>query len=99
MPMFRPLGWLTSVRNFSTVSILSRGSPDPHQHDVGDRLPAVQLGEEDLVHHLCRRKVPHLASQGGSAESTAHPAAHLTGDTHSIPMLIPHQNRLDAVSV
>ena len=29
MPMFKPLGWLTSVRNFSTVSILSKGSPIP----------------------------------------------------------------------
>ena len=61
--------------------------------------PGVQLGEEHLVQHLRRRQVPHLAGDGGGAEGAAHAAAHLGGDAHGVPVVILHQNRLDAVAV
>ena len=98
-PNVKPIGVVYQREKPHHVVKIVQRLPNPHQHDVGDFRPAVLLGKDDLVKNLSGCQVPHLAAQGGGAEHAAHIAPYLAGHTNSIPMLIPHQNRLDTISV
>ncbi len=76
-----------------------QGLANAHKNDIGNRKAGVELGEEHLIEHLGGRQIPYLAADGGSAEGAAHAAAHLGGDTHSIPVMVAHQNGFHTVSV
>ena len=72
---------------------------DTHEHDVGDRQAAVQLGKQHLVQQLRWPQVPDLAGDGAGAKGAAHTAAHLRGDTHGVAVVVLHEDCLDAVAV
>ena len=72
---------------------------DAHQHNVGDLQAGIQLGKQHLVQHLTGRKAPYQAADGGGAEGTPHGAAHLRGNTNRVPMVIPHEDSLHAISI
>ena len=80
------------------VQIVQRLS-NPHQHNVGHRLPGIQLGEDHLIQNLGGRQIPDLSRNGGRAEGTAHPTAHLGGDAHGVAVAVPHENGFHTVAV
>ena len=78
--------------------------PHPHEHDVGQPLPACGQapgGRADLVHDLRRLEVAPEAQLTGGTERAAHRAACLAGDAHRVPLpmalarRVMHQDRLD----
>ena len=53
----------------------------------------------NLVQHFRRPQVPLQPIQGGCAETAAHPAPHLGGNTHGIPMMILHPHTFYDIAV
>ena len=76
-----------------------QGFADAHEHNIADGVAGIDLCKEHLVQHLSRGQVSYLATKSGGTEGAPHAAAHLRGDTHSIPMMVAHQNGFNAVSV
>ena len=80
------------------LKIIQRLS-NSHHNNVGNRFSTVQLREQHLIQDLRGFQIPDLPASGRSAEHATHIAPHLAGYTDSIPMLITHQNRLNAISI
>ena len=98
-PNVQSVGMVDQGEELHHRVIVIQWLPDAHQNDVGDWLTAVYLGKQDLVHHLRRSQIPDLSSQGRGTKGTPHAAAHLTGDTYRISMLVPHQNCFNTVAI
>ena len=94
-----PLRMVHKRQEAEHVVEIIHGFTDAHEDDVGDREPGILPDKDHLVQHLPRRQIPYLPREGGGAESAAHAAAHLGGDTDGVPVVVLHQNRLNAVSV
>ena len=70
-----------------------------HQHNAVDAASGIPLGLINLQQQFRRLQVPDIAGDGGCAELTSHPAAHLGGDAETFSMVIVHENRLHKVTV
>ena len=93
------VGVVHQLQKFQHGVQVVHGFADAHQHDVGDGRSGVLPGENYLIQQLPRRQVPDLARDGGRAEGAPHPASHLRGDAHGVPVAVAHQDGLNAVAV
>ena len=61
---------------------------------------ASRLGDGiDLIQHLRGLQIPDQPSQGGGAECTSHPAAHLRGNTDAVAVPVLHPHTLHQIPV
>ena len=70
-----------------------------HQNDGGHTHAGVLLSGLNLTNHLRRRQIADKTAHAGSAEGTAHLAAHLGGQTLAPSVLILHQHRLHRFTI
>ena len=94
-----PVGMIHQFQELEYRVQIVHGLADPHEHDVGDLQPGIQLGKEYLIQHFGRRQVADLSGNGGCAECAAHPAAHLGGNAYRVAVVIAHEDGLNAVAV
>ena len=80
------------------IKVIQRFS-NAHEHDVRHRQAGIHLGKQHLVQHFKRLQPPYQTPKGGGAESAAHTAAYLRGNTYGIAVVVAHQYRFHAVSV
>ena len=80
------------------VVIIQRLS-GPHDHHVGHRLSHGTPHRIDLFQHLPGREPPDQPADRGRAETAAHPAPGLGGDTHGIPVAVMHPHTLHHLPV
>ena len=94
-----PVGMIHQFQELEHRIQIVHGLADPHEHDVGDLQPGIQLGKEHLIQHFGRGQIADLSGNGGCAERAAHPAAHLGGDAYRVAVVIAHEDGLNAVAV
>ena len=87
------------VQEFHGIFVVVKRLADAHHHDAVDALAKVAGCGGELAEHLGRRKVAHLAADGGGAEAAAHAAADLRGNAGGGAVLVEHDDGLDAFAV
>ncbi len=84
---------------FHQILVIIQGFPRAHDHHIAHPLSREQGDGIDLIQHLRRLQIPDQPSQGGGAECTSHPAAHLRGNTDAVAVPVLHPHTLHQIPV
>ena len=86
------------VKSSQHIVKVQHGLSAPHDDDTADTF---SLGEENMIEivklgeDFSSRKITHETMKTAGAEGTVHGAAHLTGKTRAVTIVMMHKDRLD----
>ena len=81
------------------ILIIIHGFTGSHNHHIGDPLSGDPLNGINLVKHLGGTQIAFQSIQRGGAETTAHPAAYLRGNTDTVAVPVLHPYTLHHIAV
>ncbi len=81
------------------IVVIVQRLPGAHDHHIAHPLSRQQRDGIDLIQHLPGGEVALQPLYARSAESAAHPAAHLGGDADAVAVLVLHPDALHQVPV